>query len=347
MRNRLMTFPWVRYRTQIVVAVVAVTAIVLVFHGVTTQRSPTGLNGAATGLANVAGKQSAHKPTGTASPSASASAQPAASASTNAGTSIAEPVDPAMFAPGGCVAYPPVTGNRGLTVFLDAGHGGEDPGGVGETMQWHSIAEAWVNLRVEMDAMTLLTQQGFRVVVSRNGPGLVHPLGPGDSDDDMLTPQGLRADIAARDICANMAGANLLIGIYMNAGYWGGGSVTAYCADRPFAASNERFAGILQQDVLHELNSRGGYDIPNLGLQTDDQVGSSSSAAAESYGHLMLLGPAKAGYFSTPSEMPGALIEPLFLTDPFEASVAASARGQSLIAGGITHAVMDYFTNPG
>jgi len=335
MRDRLKSFPWSRYRTQIVVAVVAVTAIVLVFRGATTQHPPAGLDGAATGLAASAGNHGTTT-AGTASPSASASASPSAAADSP------EPVDPALFAPGACVAYPPVNGNRDITVFLDAGHGGLDPGGVGETMQWHTITEAWVNLRVEMDAMTMLTQQGYRVVVSRSDSGLVHPLGPGDSDDDMLTPLGLRADIAARDVCANMGDASLLVGIYMNAGYWGGGSVTAYDDVRAFAAGNHRFAGILQQDVLHELNSRGGYDIPNLGLQTDDQLGSSSSAAADSYGHLMLLGPAKSGYFSTPSRMTGALIEPLFLTDPFEASVAASARGQSLIAEGISHAVMDY-----
>ena len=38
------------------------------------------------------------------------------------------------------------------------------------------------------------------------------------------------------------------------------------------------------------------------------------------------------------------LIEPLFLTDPFEASIAASARGQHVIAAGIATAVGQYFS---
>ena len=46
--------------------------------------------------------------------------------------------------------------------------------------------------------------------------------------------------------------------------------------------------------------------------------GPALSEAAAAYGHLLLLGPAMAGYFATPSQMPGALIEPLFITDPFE-----------------------------
>jgi N-acetylmuramoyl-L-alanine amidase len=76
-------------------------------------------------------------------------------------------------------------------------------------------------------------------------------------------------------------------------------------------------------------------------------MGSAITAADQAYGHLILLGPAKAGYFTTPSRMPGALIEPLFVTDPFEASLAASARGQQVIATGITTAVTQYFASTG
>ena len=58
----------------------------------------------------------------------------------------------------------------------------------------------------------------------------------------------------------------------------------------------------------------------------------------------MILGPAAPGYLSTPSEMPGAVIEPLFLTDPFEGSIAAAAEGQQAIAAGITQAVDTFLT---
>lgn len=42
--------------------------------------------------------------------------------------------------------------------------------------------------------------------------------------------------------------------------------------------------------------------------------------------------------------MPGALIEPLYLTDPFEATLAASRAGQEVMAGGIAAAVQAYFS---
>jgi N-acetylmuramoyl-L-alanine amidase len=59
-----------------------------------------------------------------------------------------------------------------------------------------------------------------------------------------------------------------------------------------------------------------------------------------------LLGPADPGWFDTPSQMPGALIEPLFITDPFEGSIAASNQGQEVIAKGIAQAVETYFAPP-
>jgi hypothetical protein len=77
----------------------------------------------------------------------------------------------------------------------------------------------------------------------------------------------------------------------------------------------------------------------------DTGLGSATSAAAQAYGHLLLLGPAQAGYFSTPSTMPGALIEPLYVTDPFEASIAVSAQGQHVIAGGLAKAINQYFAS--
>lgn len=43
------------------------------------------------------------------------------------------PIDPSYFESGACVEYQPTSGDRHLTVFLDAGHGGLDPGGLGET----------------------------------------------------------------------------------------------------------------------------------------------------------------------------------------------------------------------
>jgi N-acetylmuramoyl-L-alanine amidase len=260
-------------------------------------------------------------------------------------TSAGQAVDPALFSPGACLAFAPTNGDRYETVFLDAGHGGIDPGAVGSTEAGETIDEATVNLAIELDAMALLRAQGYRVVVSRTEDTTVAKLTSGDVSGGLLTAQGSVDDVAARDMCANLAGADILIGIYMDSGDpWNAGCVTGYDADRPFSAANLRLATLVQDDVLSALNSRG-YAIPDEGVQLDTGLGSALTSAALAYGHLILLGPAEAGYFTTPSQMPGALVEPLFITDPFEGSIAASANGQQVIAGGLAQAVDQYFAS--
>jgi N-acetylmuramoyl-L-alanine amidase len=272
-----------------------------------------------------------------------------ASPQRDSGTEAAAPdtaraIGPALFSTGACMEFPPTAGDRHETVFLDAGHGGIDPGGVGSTQAGATVKESTVNLAIELDTMTILRAQGYRVVVSRTQNSNVTRLTPADVDHNLLTVRGAFNDIAARDVCANLAHANVLVGIYMDSGApWNAGCVTGYDADRPFSAQNQRLATLLQDDVLGAMNAQG-WDIPNEGIQPDTGLGSALTAAAVAYGHLLLLGPAKAGYFDTPSQMPGALIEPLFVTDPFEASIAASPHGQQVIATALAQAIGQYFT---
>jgi N-acetylmuramoyl-L-alanine amidase len=82
---------------------------------------------------------------------------------------VSEAIDPAAFSPGACMSYGPTSGDRHETVFLDAGHGGADPGATGVTGHGASIDEAEVNLRIELDVTALLRAEGYRVVVSRLG----------------------------------------------------------------------------------------------------------------------------------------------------------------------------------
>lgn len=256
-------------------------------------------------------------------------------------------VDSARFAKGSCMAYAPTHGDRHLTVFLDAGHGGLDPGGIGRTAGGRTISDAGEALPVELDAMALLRAKGFRVVVSRTTDNTVARLNAADVDGRLLTARGVHDDVAARAQCANQAHAKALVGVYFDTGGANNaGSVTGYDAARPFAAQNRRLATLVQDDVLASMN-RHGWQIPSGGVQPDDQLGSTvNSSTGDSYGHLLLLGPAKRGWFSTPSQMPGALIEPLFITDPFEGSIADSSTGQQAIASGIAQAVEQFLKPP-
>jgi N-acetylmuramoyl-L-alanine amidase len=268
-------------------------------------------------------------------------------------SSAGSALDPSVSAPGACVAFVPTAGDRHRTIFLDAGHGGPDPGGVGATQAGNTIDEASETLPVELDTTALLRARGYRVVVSRTHDTSVVKLRSGDVSGGELTLQGAYDDVAARDECANRAHANVLVGIYFDAGASpsNAGSVTAYDADRPFSEANLKLAELLQSSVLAALNARG-WEIPDEGVQPDSELGSFDGEASEggiaqeaaSYDHLLLLGPATAGYFSTASQMPGAVVEPLYITDPFEGSIAASARGQKAIAAGIASAVEKFLS---
>jgi N-acetylmuramoyl-L-alanine amidase len=230
-------------------------------------------------------------------------------------------------------------------VFLDAGHGSIDPGSVGVTESGQTIYEATETLAVELDTLSMLRADGFTVTVSRTRDSPVARPQPGDVSGGLYTLAGDLRDVASRDVCADMAKADILVGIYFDAGSstMNAGSMTGYDADRPFAADNLRLGTLLQTDVLAAMNAQG-WDIPDDGVVSDSFLGGPAlSDAAAAYGHLLLLGPADPGYFSTPSTMPGALIEPLFITDPYEGSLADSLLGQQVIAQGLTTAVEQYF----
>lgn len=253
-------------------------------------------------------------------------------------------IDPARFSPGSCIVFAPTRAvTPSFTVFIDAGHGGPDPGAVGVTAAGRPVHEATETLRVALDALPLLRSGGFRVVLSRTTSGQVARPAPGDLAGGVFTGQGVHRDLAARDACANRARANILVGIYFNASAYSStsGGLTLFDAARPFWRSNLRLAQLVQRDVLARLNARGDR-IANDGVHADSTYGSSVTTADQAYDHLLILGPAKAGYFSSPSEMPGALIEPLFITDPVEASVADSGAGERAIARGLLDAAEQY-----
>jgi N-acetylmuramoyl-L-alanine amidase len=274
---------------------------------------------------------------------ASAASPPGAAASSR--VDVGRPVDAARFEPGQCERFAPISGDRRLTVFIDAGHGGLDPGAVGQTEDGQTVEEADLTLPVELDTMALLRRKGYTVVVSRTRAATVIRPGAGDISGGVFTAEGEHDDVAARDVCADMAHADLLLGVYFDAGAssYNAGGVTGYDTDRPFSRDNLRFATLVQDHLMAAMNERG-WGIPNLGVVDDSELGGPAlTQEAADYGHLLLLGPAEPGYFTTPSTMPGALTEPLFVTDPFEASLASRPAGQTVIAGALAAAVEQYF----
>lgn len=260
----------------------------------------------------------------------SVAATPSSAAATPA------PLAPAEFAPGACVAFPPTSGDRRTTVFLDAGHGGPDPGAVGVRG-----AEKDLTLMVAMDTANQLRRKGFRVVLSRTSDTSILPLTPGDLDGQVFSTTGKHTDMAGRLRCANLSGAAALVSIHFDSFPDPGvrGATTLYDTERPFAQANRRLATLLQQNIIAAL-AEAGHPVPDRGIADDTATGGGQiTPAGEAYGHLMLLGPASPGWVDEPSGMPGALVEPLFLSNPGDAAMAADPAGRAAVATGISRAL--------
>jgi N-acetylmuramoyl-L-alanine amidase len=259
------------------------------------------------------------------------------------------PLDPTAFATGACTALAPTSGDQHLTVFLDAGHGGPDPGTAsGTTQDGHGVEEKTVTVSVALDAAQQLRAAGYRVVLSRTGDTSVTRLTPADLTGATLSTVGELADLTARVNCANLSGAAVLVSIHFDA-YSDpavGGASTLYDTARPFSAANQTLATLLQQKVVTAV-AASGRQVSNRGIASDATAGGGEiNAAGIAYGHLDLLGPVDPGYVDHPSTMPGALVEPLFLTNPAEASAALEPAVQQSIAGGITDAIRAFLHHP-
>ena len=241
---------------------------------------------------------------------------------------------------GACISYAPTSGESGKTVFLDPGHGGLDPGVVGEA-DGRQVEEKDLTLAVAGLLSTMLRADGYRVVLSRTADTQVAIQTASDVAAGALTASAVHKDLLMRAACANAAGASVLLSIHFDAfdDPSVGGTETFYDSARSFAPASKRLATDIQNSVVSALGSS------DRGVWTDDQLGAPTlTPSGSTYGHLIELGPASAGWVDHPSEMPGALVEPLFLTNPGEASVAASPAGQEKIATALKNGLEAYFS---
>ena len=236
--------------------------------------------------------------------------------------------------PSACYAFRATANDRGRTVFLDAGHGGPDPGTEGS-----GTTEKDATLAVELALAGLLRADGYRVVVSRTADTAVTRITDADLDGGALRGSALHRDLVARIDCANASRAEALLAIHFN-GFddpTATGSETFYDSERPFAARNQKLAEAVQRSVVKELR------LDDRGTTADDDLDASTiTEIGASYGHLVELGPPQAGWVDRPSAMPGALVEPLFLTAPDEGRLAASASGQARVARALYDGLTSY-----
>jgi N-acetylmuramoyl-L-alanine amidase len=241
---------------------------------------------------------------------------------------------------GACVSFAPTRTGTGQTVFIDPGHGGMDPGVVGGTAS-HRVMEKDATLAVGMRLSALLRADGYRVVMARTEDTTVVKLMPADSVMGSITGSAEHRDLATRAACANAAGAAVLLSIHFDAfsDPAVGGTETFYDSARPFAAASRRLAVNLQAALVAALGTA------DRGVWTEDQLAAPTlTSSGRTYGHLIELGPMAAGWVDEPSQMPGALVEPMFLSNPAEAQLAGDEAGQQRIAAALETGLLKFLT---
>jgi N-acetylmuramoyl-L-alanine amidase len=204
------------------------------------------------------------------------------------------------------------------------------------------VLEKDLTLAVGLRLQAMLRADGYRVVMSRATDTSVARLAATDTVAGALTASAVHTDLLARTACANAARSTVLLSIHFDAfdDPSVGGTETFYSAARSFSAQSKALAIALQAALVAGLGS------DDRGVWTDDQmVGPALTPSGSTYGHLIELGPASKGWVDDPSQMPGALVEPLFLTNPEEARFAADPAGQVRIASALKIGLERYLSS--
>ncbi len=254
------------------------------------------------------------------------------------------PPEPSPQPSASAAAAPTAIPGQGPLIALDPGHGGEDLGArhfnLQEQMDLH---ESTVTLAICLKIGQKLKALGYRVFYTRDGDYDPNPYERDVNGDGEIN---LRDVVQARTDLANQSGADLLLSIHMNA--WEtkdeallratGGTETYYCPDRPFGEKNLRLATLVHQNLLATL-ARVGDEVSDRNIHIDHEI----AYPGDPGHHLMILGP-KDEIIVRPSNMPGMLSEPMFITCDREAALMARDDVQDALAQAYVDAVVAYFT---
>ena len=232
---------------------------------------------------------------------------------------------------------------RAFLVAIDPGHGGVDLGARRFDEQGHMVYhESTVNLELGLLLRDELLRRGFQVTMTRDSDRLVN------EEEIDVTGDGkfeyTLDETQARVDLINASGADLILSLHHNA-YEStsgqgdsevGGIQTYYCADREFAQDNYRFAQLVHAFLIAAIHEYG-YDIQDRGILDDAVLVTPDSPGR----HLIMLGP-ESERIVRPSQMPGALSEPLFITHAEEGLLARQPEFLAALAVAYADAIEAY-----
>jgi N-acetylmuramoyl-L-alanine amidase len=247
----------------------------------------------------------------------------------------------------------PASFPRAPIVCLDPGHGGGDRGFTRvDDGEAPAMEEAPMVLQQAWDLEARLVRRGYTVVMTRETDAAVNIDGKdvnGDGRTAAHDPPGSDRnknldELQARINICNKANADLLVSMHIN-GYSNGrprGYETWFTRERPFGNRNASFATLAYAHLKEQLGYIG-YVLPKeeeRGVLPDSTADVQKSYSV--FNHFIMTGPAVPGIV-TPSKMPGAIVETLFISNDGDALVLASPEGENAIVTAYENAIVEYF----
>jgi N-acetylmuramoyl-L-alanine amidase len=231
----------------------------------------------------------------------------------------------------------PVAGVQGRIVCIDPGHGGADLGNVRVENNQIVLQEKDFTLEHALLLAERLRSHGIEVVMTRTTDSEVNPDNVDVNGDGTVAAEGGEAnsnqtdDLQARINICNQAGADLLVSVHYNGAenVFLQGYEVWYNGDRPFSDSSARLARLMHQQLGIQY-AAAGYDAFDKGIGLEDHA---------------MTGPARPGKL-VPSEMPGIIVEGLFLSNDEDAAFITSDAAASALVSAYEQAILAYFTEP-
>jgi N-acetylmuramoyl-L-alanine amidase len=230
-------------------------------------------------------------------------------------------------------ASPAPSAPRQRIVALDPGHGGEDYG-TPERIELNGelVKEKELDLIIAKLVAGELEKRGYKPILLRTSDELPNTP-PADLNGDGEVSGA--DDMQVRIDRANAADADVLVSIHLNAfeDSSASGTETFYCDERPFAEKNLFLAHSIHDSIISALTSHG-YAVVDRGIGID--------SAGEDPRHLFMLGP-QTEKCLRPSNMPGTLVEALYLTNPADAEILKHQESLGWLAAGMADGIERYF----
>ena len=188
-------------------------------------------------------------------------------------------------------------------IVLDAGHGGEDGGAVSK----NGVSESNLNLKITLKVQQLLEQSGATVILTRSDENAIYDL------DKKTLKEKKVSDIKNRVKIGNESSADFFISIHLNKI-----PQSQYSGWQTFFKDGDEESKMLAQNIQKNLNNSIQKENKRESLKISNI------------------------YIIDNVEIPTAIVECGFLSNPEEEKLLQQEEYQNKLAWGIYTGIMDY-----